>query len=75
MTLVEKIISVGYPREKIYHHYSDLYVYATPVTTKAIREWFEDRQLKQELFVSKFKDNITGKPMYDIAFQYQEECQ
>lgn len=29
-------------------------------------------KLNKELFVSRSKDNVTGKQMYDIAFQYYE---
>lgn len=73
MTLIEKLIGAGYPRKEMYHHCSDLYVFVTPETTKAINEWFKEQRMNKELFVSRFKDNVTGKPMYDIAFQYYEE--
>lgn len=73
MTLIEKLIEAGYPRKEMYHHCSDLYVFVTPETTKAINEWFKEQGYSKDLFVSRFKDNVTGKPMYDIAFQYYEE--
>ena len=38
-TLKEMLIEAGYPKEEMDHHYSDLYVYVTPLTTKVIEEW------------------------------------
>ncbi len=72
MTLIEKLIEAGYPSKDIYHHYSDLYIFVTPLTTKIIDVWFEEQNLDKKLFVSLFRDNVTGKQMYDIAFQYYE---
>ena len=37
---------------------------------QVINEWFQEQQLDRTLFVSKFRDQVTGRPMYDIAFQY-----
>lgn len=72
--LMERLLEAGYPPEDIDHHDSDLYVYATPLTTKVITEWADengyDSSLRDGVFVQKFKDQITGKMMYDIAFQY-----
>ena len=73
-TLMERLLEAGYPPEDIEHHYSDLYVYVTPLTTKVITEWADengyDSNLRDGVFVQKFKDQITGRMMYDIAFQY-----
>lgn len=33
-------------------------------------KWFEEEGLNKSLFVTTFSDQITGRPMYDIAFQY-----
>lgn len=75
--LMQRLLDAGYPREEMDHHESDLYVYVTPLTTKVINEWLEYngwRRLKNDPFLcSKFKDQITGRMMYDIAFQYYEE--
>lgn len=77
-TLIQRLLEAGYPRKEIHHHGSDLYVFVTPVTTKVIDRWLEEngwRKLKNDPFlVSKFKDQITGSQMYDIAFQYFEEA-
>lgn len=72
MTLIEKLIEAGYPRKEMYHHYSDLCIFVTPLTTKVVDEWFKEQKLNKELFASRFKDNVTGKQMYCIAFQYYE---
>ena len=73
-TLMERLLEEGYPPEDIDHHCSDLYVYITPLTTKVITEWADengyDSNLRDGVFVQKFKDQITGRMMYDIAFQY-----
>lgn len=70
MTLMEKLVEAGYPKEDFFHHYSDLYIYANSMTQRVINEWFKKQQLDRTLFVSMFTDQITGKPMYDVAFQY-----
>ena len=73
-TLMERLLEAGYPPEDIDHHYYDLYVYVTPLTTKVIAEWANDYgyndNLRDGLFFQKFKDQITGRMMYDIFFQY-----
>ena len=70
MTLIESLLAAGYPQSEIYHHRSDLYVYATPLTQRVINKWFKENRLNRCLFVSIFTDNITGRKMYDCAFQY-----
>lgn len=73
-SLMERLLEAGYPASEIDNHYSDLYVYVTPLTTKVIKEWARENGYKQDLrdgvFVQTFKDQITGRKMYDIAFQY-----
>lgn len=73
-SLMERLLKAGYPPEDIDHYYSDLYVYVTPLTTKVITEWADengyDSNLRDGVFVQTFKDQITGRKMYDIAFQY-----
>ena len=73
-SLMERLFEAGYPPEDIDHHYSDLYVYVTPLTTKVITEWADengyDSNLRDGVFVQTFRDQTTGRKMYDIAFQY-----
>ena len=69
-TLMEALEKAGYPQEQMFNHCSDLYVFMTPLTQKVIHEWFKQEGLNESLFVTKFIDQITGKMMYDIAFQY-----
>ena len=54
----------------MFNHCSDLYVFITPITKRVVDKWFKDVGLKKSMFVSTFRDQITGKGMYDIAFQY-----
>ena len=73
-SLMERLLVAGYPPEVIDHHCSDLYVYVTPLTTRVITEWADengyDSNLRDGVFVQTFKDQITGRKMYDIVFQY-----
>lgn len=70
MTIMENLVNAGYPKEDFFHHYSDLYIYATPLTKRVVDSWFKKENLNRNLFVSIFIDQITERPMYDIAFQY-----
>ena len=69
-TLMEKLAENGYPEEEMFGHYSDLHVYATPLTKRVIDEWLEEQGFEKGLFVSKFTDQITGRTMYEVFFQY-----
>ena len=75
-TLIEMLLEAGYPKEDIHHHESDLYVFVTPLTTKVLEDWCEangwHRRLVKDrsLLFGTFKDNVTGREMYDIAFQW-----
>lgn len=71
--LMTSLMEAGYQAEEIDHHGSDLYVYVTPLTTKVIVEWCEAHGYRKEWHCPIFKDQITGKRMYDCAFQYYEE--
>ena len=57
-------------KEEFFHHYSDLYIFATPLTQRVVNQWCKDNGYHRHLFVSTFRDQITGRPMYDCAFQY-----
>ena len=71
--LMERLLEAGYPPEDIDHHCSDLYVYVTPLTTRVLKAWMKDNNYTDNLcgfFIQKFRDQITGRMMYDIFFQY-----
>lgn len=68
-SLMERLLEEGYPPEDIEHHEYDLYVYVTPLTTRVLKAWMKDNNYTDTL-VQTFKDQITGRMMYDIAFQY-----
>lgn len=70
ITLMEALEKAGYPREQMFNHNSDLYVFVTPVTTRVINDWCVAEGISKEVFLETFKGNITGRPMYSIAFQY-----
>lgn len=75
-TLMEMLIEAGYPKEDIHHHESDLYVYVTPLTRRVLDCWCRENGWSPMLVRDKsflfdvFTDNITGRKMYDVAFQY-----
>lgn len=73
-SMLEILLDSGYPKEEVFHHGSDLYIYVTPLTTKIVEEWCNLRQYNVNWHCPKFKDQITGKMMYDCAFQYYEMC-
>lgn len=67
---MEALEEAGYLRDQMFNQCSDLYVFATPLTKRVVDKWFKDERLNKSLFVKTFSDQITGRPMYDIAFQY-----
>ena len=72
-SLMERLLEAGYPPEDIDHHSYDLYVYITPLTTGIIKAWMKDNNYTDNLngfLIQKFRDQITGRMIYDIAFQY-----
>lgn len=74
-TLMEMLLEAGYPKDEMFHHGSDLYVYVTPITAKVIDEWCKERKYNKNWHCPKFTDQVTGKLMYDCAFQYYEVTQ
>lgn len=71
-SLMQRLLDAGYPREQIYHHESDLYVFVTPLTMRIVEGWCKDNGYRRWLTCPIFKDQITGKAMYDCAFQYDD---
>ena len=72
MTLMEQLLAAGYPRDQMFNHCSDLYIYVTPLTMRVVHDWFRDSGLSYALFCSTFKDQVSGRLMYDVAFQYDD---
>lgn len=72
MTLMERLLAAGYPREQMFSHGSDLYIFATPKTARIVESWFKENGLVKSLFCSTFKDQVTGRTMFDCAFQYDD---
>ncbi len=68
--LMQCLLDAGYPQDQLFHHESDLYVFVTPLTTRVINEWCKEHNYSISWHFPIFKDRITGKPMYDCAFQY-----
>jgi hypothetical protein len=72
-TLMQRFIEAGYSAKDIFHHESDLYVFVTPITTRVINEWCKETEFDKDWHCPIFVDQITGKQMYDCAFQYYTE--
>ena len=68
--LMQMLIDAGYSESDIFHHRSDLYIYLTPLTRQVVDKWTKITGYKKYLFVSIFTDQVTGRKMYDVAFQY-----
>jgi len=71
-SLMSRLLKAGYPREEMDSHESDLYVYVTPLTTKVINEWCKENGFARTWHCPIFRDQITGKPMYDCAFCFDD---
>ncbi len=72
MTLMERLLAAGYPRDQMLSHESDLYVFVTPLTTQIVEVWCKENGYSRTWHCPKFKDQVTGKPMYDCHFQYDD---
>ena len=70
MTLYEKFKTV-IPESEMDTHESDLYVPVTKETTEILTEYYKQNNLSFQ--ATKFKDNITGKYLYDVPFGYMAE--
>lgn len=70
--LMERLLDSGYPRDEMFHHESDLYIYATPQTKRIVEKWCKDMGFSRSWNCPIFQDQITGRPMYDCAFQYDD---
>ena len=83
MTLIEMLLAKGYPKSDIDHRESDLYIYDTPLTREVLKEFCvsngwnniaESLKYKKvnEFVLSTFKDNLTGRAMFDCFGQYYD---
>ena len=70
--LMRRLVDAGYPREEMYHHYTDLYVYVNEISRPVIEQWCAEHGWRKDWTCPIFRDQITGRPMYDCAFQYAE---
>ena len=70
--LMQRLLDAGYPKEEMYHHESDLYVYVTPLTTQVVERWAKEHGYNRTWNCPTFYDQINGRKMYDCAFQYIE---
>lgn len=70
--LMQRLLDAGYPAEDIEHHESDLYVFVTPLTKKVIEEWCQEHGYDRKWQCPIFKDQVSGRGMYDCAFQYSD---
>lgn len=64
---VYKIAVEQMPAEHIDHWCSDLYLKATPISRKIVKDY------KYKRFVTTFRSNIDGSLWYEIPFAYYGE--
>lgn len=69
-TLMQRLLEAGYPRDQMFNHESDLYIFVTPLTKRVVEEWCKENKFDRRWMCPIFTDQITGRPMYDCAFQY-----
>ena len=70
-SLMSRLLEAGFSLDdELDHHYSDLYVVVTPLSTTIIQKWADDNGWRADALVTVFNDNVTGRKMYDIPFQY-----
>lgn len=72
-SLMVRLLDAGYPVEEIDHHGSDLYVYVTPQTAEIVHRWCRENGYSRDWHCPTFRDQTTGRMMFDCAFQYNEE--
>lgn len=70
LSLYDRLVKAGYPEDQMFHHYSDLYIFVTPMTQQIVAEWCRDNGYDPRWMCPTFHDNETGRLMYDCAFQY-----
>jgi len=71
--LMKRLVDAGYPREEMDHHYADLYVYVNEISRPVIEQWCAEHGWRNADWMCPiFRDQVTGRPMYDCAFQYAE---
>ena len=71
-TLMQRLLEAGYPRDQMFNHESDLYIFVTPLTKRVVEEWCKENKFDRHWMCPIFTDQITGRPMYDCAFQYDD---
>ena len=78
LPILERLLAAGYPKDQVFHHDTDLYVFVTDLTRKVIDEWMKEQfsniriENAPSFLFTVFIDQVTGKPMFDLAFQWHE---
>lgn len=70
MTLMQTLLAAGYPRNQMWNHESDLYIYAIEKTRSILRRWYAENNLPFQASV--FRSQIDGKLMYDCPFAFDD---
>ena len=69
-SLMQRLLDAGVSMDYMEHHYSDLYVFVTPVSTRVIEEWCKEKGYDRLWHCPIFREQKTGAPMYDCHFAY-----
>ena len=71
-TLMQELLEAGYPREQMFNHESDLYIYVTPLTTKVVEEFYQKKGWSVSWQAPTFHSETDGRLMYDCHFQFDD---
>ena len=59
--LMRRLVDAGYPREEMYHHYTDLYVYVNEISRPVIEQWCAEHGWRKiEIVKQKLEDIVEG---------------
>ena len=70
---MQRLLDAGYPREDVYHYYSDLYVYVTPLTTRVIKEWLADMFTSAPKTKSSVRTLKLSEHIFDLLRELKAE--
>lgn len=71
-TLMQELLDAGYPKDQMFHHESDLYIYVTPLTTKVVEEFYKKKGWNRNWHAPVFRSETDGELMYDCYFQFYD---
>lgn len=71
--LQKRLIEAGYPKEEMFHHETDLYIYATPLTKKVVDKWCKKKALIENGIVLYLKTKLLVDQCMTVLFSMIKE--